>query len=66
MVGRWWIKERRNMATKVIRITDEKNDDWMKSLPGYKNEVKMHEDLAKKYAAQQSVDNKKPPDNKPK
>jgi hypothetical protein len=31
--------------TAVIVIEDEKNDDWMKSLPGYQDEVKIHESL---------------------
>lgn len=35
----------------TIVIDSEKNDDWMKSLPGYKDEVKIHEELAKKHAA---------------
>ncbi len=33
----------------LIVIDDEKNDDWMKSLPGYQNEVALHDELAKKY-----------------
>ena len=39
----------------VIRNDSERNDDWMKTLPGYKDEKKIHDDLAKKYAK-----NKKP------
>ena len=38
----------------VITIDSVENDDWMKSLPGYKNEVAIHEELAKKYAADSS------------
>ena len=34
----------------VIRNDTERNDDWMKTLPGYKDEKKIHEDLAKKNA----------------
>ena len=33
----------------VVYNNTEENDDWMKSLPGYKNEVAIHEDLAKKH-----------------
>ena len=35
---------------KVIVIDTVENDDWMKSLPGYKDEVAIHEKLAEKYA----------------
>jgi len=34
---------------KVIVIDTVENDDWMKSLPGYKDEVAIHEKLAEKY-----------------
>lgn len=55
-------KERRVLAFKkasdkpvgVIVIDTEENDDWMKSLPGYADEVKIHQELAKKYAADNS------------
>ena len=30
----------------TIVIDSEEVDDWMKSLPGYKDEVKLHEQLA--------------------
>jgi len=33
----------------VVYNNTEENDDWMKSLPGYKNEVKIHEELARKH-----------------
>ena len=42
------MKEDDDMPT--ITIDTEENDDWMKSLPGYKNERKIHEQLAKKYS----------------
>ena len=32
----------------VIIIQSEEEDDWMKSLPGYEDEVKLHEELAAK------------------
>ena len=32
----------------TITIQSEEEDDWMKSLPGYKDEVKLHEELAAK------------------
>ena len=32
----------------VLTAFNEKNDDWMKSLNGYKNEIKLHDDLEKK------------------
>ncbi len=31
-----------------IVIESEEEDDWMKALPGYKDEVKLHEELDKK------------------
>jgi len=31
----------------TLIINSEENDDWMKTLPGYKDEVKIHESLAK-------------------
>ncbi len=31
-----------------ITIQSEEEDDWMKSLPGYEDEVKLHEELAAK------------------
>ncbi len=36
----------------TIVIDSEQNDDWMKSLPGYQDEVAIHEALAVKYAAE--------------
>lgn len=30
----------------AITIEDEHNDDWMKTLPGYADEVAIHEQLA--------------------
>ena len=46
----------------VIVIDTVENDDWMKSLPGYKDEVAIHEKLAEKYAK----DKKKSTEKKPK
>ena len=31
-----------------IVIDSVENDDWMKSLPGYKDEVRLHQELATK------------------
>lgn len=39
------------MPTIVIRNDTKANDDWMKSLPGYKDEVAIHSRLAKKHKA---------------
>ena len=39
---------------KVIVIDTVANDDWMKALPGYKKEVQLHEELAKKFAEMKS------------
>lgn len=36
---------------KVIDLTGEVNDDWLKALPAGKEEKKIHADLAKKQAA---------------
>ena len=35
----------------TIVIDSEKNDDWMKALPTYKAEKRIHEKLAKKLKA---------------
>jgi len=35
----------------VLIINSEENDDWMKALPGYKDEVEILESLAKKKKA---------------
>ena len=32
----------------IIIIQSEEEDDWMKSLPGYKDEIRLHEELAEK------------------
>ena len=37
---------------KPIIIDTEENDDWMKTLPGYQDELEIHAELAAKYAAQ--------------
>jgi hypothetical protein len=34
--------------TTTIIIDSEEIDDWMKSLPGYEDEIKIHEELANK------------------
>ena len=44
---------RKRKPTGTIVIDSEENDDWMKSLPGYQDEVKIHEQLAKKYAREE-------------
>lgn len=36
--------KRKPVGTVVIDTVE--NDDWMKSLPGYKNEIALHEQLA--------------------
>jgi len=45
---------RKRKPTSTIVIDSEENDDWMKSLPGYQDEVAIHEALAKKYAREAS------------
>jgi len=43
---------RGNMTKRpVLIINSEENDDWMKTLPGYKDEVEIIESLAKKKKA---------------
>jgi len=44
------IEEEKAMAQSVgtIVIDTVENDDWMKTLPGYQDEVKIHEELAAK------------------
>ena len=34
----------------TLTINSEENDDWMKALPGYKNEVKLIEQVGKDHA----------------
>ena len=36
---------------KTITIDSEAADDWMKSLPGYKDEIKLSDELAAKLKA---------------
>lgn len=43
----------------TIVIDTEENDDWMKSLPGYKDEIRLHEELGKKLRAEEAAANKK-------
>lgn len=38
----------KNKSTTTITINSEEEDDWMKSLPGYKDEVRLHEELRNK------------------
>lgn len=38
---------------KTIVIDTEENDDWMKSLPGYKDDLAIHEKLAELYQKQE-------------
>ena len=33
---------------RVIKNDSERNDDWMKTLPGYQDEIAIHEELARK------------------
>ena len=42
---------KRKKAPIHLKNDNEHQDDWMKTLPGYKDELKLHEDLAKKYKA---------------
>lgn len=43
-------EEKGKVHKKVINIGDtDENADWIKSLPGYADELKIHEELAKKY-----------------
>ena len=42
------VKKKPKLRELTITIQSEEEDDWMKSLSGYKDEVKLHEELAKK------------------
>ena len=42
------IVRRKEEQIKTIVIDSELNDDWMKILPGYQNELQIHEDISKK------------------
>ena len=42
------VKKKPKPRELTITIQSEEEDDWMKSLPGYKDEVKLHEELAEK------------------
>ena len=42
------VKKKPKSRELTITIQSEEEDDWMKSLPGYKDEVKLHEELAAK------------------
>lgn len=39
----------------VVVIEDEENDDWMKKLKGYQQEVPIHEALAAEYAKKKAA-----------
>lgn len=39
-----------NKSRITIVINNEANDDWMKSLPGYKDELQLQHDLATEHA----------------
>jgi len=44
--------DRGNMTKRpVLIINSEENDDWMKTLPGYKDEIEIIESLTKKKKA---------------
>ena len=42
------IVSRKQKQPPTIVIDSVENDDWMKSLPGYKDEVRLHRELAAK------------------
>ena len=42
------VKKKPKSRELTIIIQSEEEDDWMKSLPGYEDEVKLHEELAEK------------------
>jgi len=42
------IVRKKEKPIKTIVIDSEFNDDWMKILPGYQNELQIHEDISKK------------------
>lgn len=37
-----------------ITIDTDENDDWMKTLPGYKDEIAIHEELERQHKARQN------------
>lgn len=37
----------------IIVIDTEENDDWLKSFPSADEEIRIHEELAKKYAQEE-------------
>lgn len=43
------------MTKKTVVIDNELNDDWMKSLPGYKDEIRLHEKLANEKKGKKSL-----------
>jgi len=44
----------------TLTINTEENDDWMKALPGYKNEVKLIEQVGKDHAKKEAESKLKP------
>lgn len=44
------ITAKRSKPVGTVVIDNERNDDWMKTLPGYRNEVELHEQLADEFA----------------
>jgi hypothetical protein len=53
------------MPTQVIRNNSVKNDDWMKTLPGYKDEVALHDALAQKHKAEEDAKKVQPSEDTP-
>lgn len=43
----------------TLTINTEENDDWMKSLKGYQNELKIHDELRKKHSKKKGILRKK-------
>lgn len=43
----------------TLTIDTEENDDWMKQLPGYKDELTIHKKLSKKSKKSKKVSVKK-------
>ena len=46
------------MSDFVIRNDTIENDDWMKTLPGYANELAIHDELARKHAGNAVIKSK--------
>jgi len=41
------VKAKRKDPVGTVTINSVENDDWMKSLPGYEDEIELHEALSK-------------------